>query len=235
LKYHNPVIVKKVLNIFYNNPETVILFKENLDYVVVDNCIFRMSDQVDCIQRINGNPWFDNIRKTDSVLDIGANIGAITIPLAKLAKQVYAVEPLFSDELRKNIELNNLSNVKIIECGLGRDNTTERIQYGLNQASCKLMSIDSILKITDKIDFVKVDCEGAEWFIEPDQLIGIREIRMELHIRRNSKHSDLKKLKNLEQWLEKNNYLVNIKHNVQNAPHVDFTECMLLSASTRND
>ncbi|HMV50520.1 MAG TPA: hypothetical protein PKD31_22460, partial [Blastocatellia bacterium] len=30
-------------------------------------------------------------------------------------------------------------------------------------------------------DFLKCDCEGAEWQIDPDDLAGIRRIEMELH------------------------------------------------------
>jgi len=29
--------------------------------------------------------------------------------------------------------------------------------------------------------FLKVDCEGGEWFIESEELRGIRRIEMELH------------------------------------------------------
>lgn len=233
LKYNNPAIIRKVLNGAYYDPETIVLYKDNFDCLVVDDCTFSMSDQVDSVQRVKGNPWFDNIRKSDTVLDIGANIGAITIPLAKVAKQIYAVEPLFSGELRKNIQLNDLKNVQIIECGLGHDNTTEKIQYSSTHGLCKTMSLATIFGITGKVNYIKVDCEGAEWMIEPDQFDGIREIRMEFHIRRNNKHSDSKKLKGWEQWLRQNNYWFNMKRRAQPGPCVPFTECVLLNASKR--
>jgi len=57
----------------------------------VDGCAFNASNHMDSIQGVKGNPWFNNIRRDDVVLDIGANIGAITIPLAKKAKKVCAV------------------------------------------------------------------------------------------------------------------------------------------------
>jgi len=31
-------------------------------------------------------------------------------------------------------------------------------------------------------DFVKCDCEGAEWLIDPADLAGVRRIEMELHL-----------------------------------------------------
>jgi FkbM family methyltransferase len=233
LKYHNPTIIRKAINMFYYNPETTTLQMKNLDYLVVDNCLFGISNQVDSIQKAKDNPWFDNIRHSDVVLDIGANIGAITIPLAKTAKRVYAVEPLFVDELKKNIELNGLKNVQVIECGLGKDSTTARIKYGLRESVCRLISIESILRITGKIDFLKVDCEGAEWLIEPERLDGIREIRMELHIRRHSRRSDLKRMESLLYWLRQNDYQVDVQRNIQAAPDISFAECILLNASKK--
>jgi len=233
LKYHNPAFIRKAINIFYNNPETAILSVKNFDFLVVDGCAFNAGNHMDSIQRVKDNPWFNNIRPDDVVLDIGANIGAITIPLAKEAKKVYAVEPLFTEELKGNIELNRLQNVEVLECGLGEDNTSLEVEYGSKKAVCRLVSMASILKITGDIDFLKVDCEGAEWLIQPQQLEGIREIRMELHIRRNSKRSDLKDFDNLISWLKDNNYSLDIQRNVQAAPDISFSECMLLNASKK--
>jgi FkbM family methyltransferase len=232
-KYHNPSSIRKALNTFYYNPKIVNISIENIDCVMVDGCYFKANSQIDSIQRICGNPWFDNIRKDDVVLDIGANIGAISIPLAKVAKHVYAVEPLFIDELRMNIQLNNLDNVEIIEFGLGSNNSSETIRYGQKRAICKTITMDEILRITGRVDFIKIDCEGAEWLIEPELYKGIREIRMELHIRRKNKRSDLVKFDKLKQWLMQNNYEVDIKRDVQAAQDIYFSECILLDASRK--
>ncbi len=231
VRHKNPAVVRKILNMAYYNPENIVLNRDSFDYLAVDDCLFYMSNQIDSVQRVKGNPWFDNIREEDIVLDIGANIGAITIPLAKTAKQVYAVEPLFSDELKNNIRLNCLENVQVIDCGLGDDNTTEEIEYNTKNACCNLKSLSTILNITSRVNFIKIDCEGAEWTIEPDQLNGVREIRMEFHIRRNNKRSDLKKLKAWEQWLGQNNYRFDMKRLDQPGPSVLFAECLLLNAS----
>jgi len=231
LKYHNPAFTRKAINIFYNDPETAILHVNNFDHLVVDGCAFLACNHMDSIQRLKGNPWFANIREDDVVLDIGANIGAITIPLAKTAKKVYAVEPLFSEELNANIKLNRLQNVEVIKYGLGEDNTSLEIEYGSKKSFCQLISMASILKMTGSINFIKVDCEGAEWLIQPQQLEDIREIRMELHIRRKSKYSDLRKFEELKSWLEDNSYKFNIQRNIQAFPDISFAECMLLNAS----
>jgi 16S rRNA (adenine1518-N6/adenine1519-N6)-dimethyltransferase len=52
----------------------------------------------------------------DTVLEIGAGLGAITIPVAKTARQVYAVEtdPQLIQLLKSELAVHNLSNVEII-------------------------------------------------------------------------------------------------------------------------
>ena len=64
------------------------------------------------------------INKGDIVFDIGANIGCFSVPLAKQVGsegKVYAFEPqpFINKLLKKNIQENNLDNVKIIRGGLG--------------------------------------------------------------------------------------------------------------------
>lgn len=60
------------------------------------------------------------LRPGDMVLDIGANIGVITIPCAHLVGphgRVFAFEPdhINCKALRRNLELNELSNVQLVE------------------------------------------------------------------------------------------------------------------------
>jgi 23S rRNA (adenine-N6)-dimethyltransferase len=56
-----------------------------------------------------------NIRKNDTVIDIGAGSGAITVVLSRRSKQVlaYEAEPVAAKKLRQN--MSNLENVKVIE------------------------------------------------------------------------------------------------------------------------
>lgn len=57
---------------------------------------------------------------TGLVLDVGANIGALTVPLAKVAKHVIAVEPQpwIADVLTANVAVNCLQNVDIVRGAL---------------------------------------------------------------------------------------------------------------------
>lgn len=132
--------------------------------------------------------WSD-IRPDDIVLDIGANIGGFTIGAALKAKHVYAVEPIFYEELEENVKLNELSNVTILPCAIG--NGLGNIDLSFNKIERKNVPVcsftDLLILIRNQynnlhnISFLKCDCEGYEWFIKPEDLIGMRRIEMELH------------------------------------------------------
>ncbi len=94
--------IREYTNLLYYDPNFVNIDTRRFDVVEVDGCRFRVNDQMNSIQKIKGNPWFGKVRSTDIVVDVGANIGAITIPLAKVAKKVYAIEPLLYKELEDN-------------------------------------------------------------------------------------------------------------------------------------
>ncbi len=55
------------------------------------------------------------------VVDVGAHIGTISIPLASVAKKVYAFEPVTESAryLRKNIMDNHLTNIEVHELAVG--------------------------------------------------------------------------------------------------------------------
>ncbi len=58
-----------------------------------------------------------NIRKNDTVLEIGAGSGVITIALSKRCQKVIAVEPdrETAEKLKKNLEKYEIKNVELIE------------------------------------------------------------------------------------------------------------------------
>lgn len=65
------------------------------------------------------------ITPTDTVLDIGANIGIMTTHLSRAAKQVFAFEPIPDNifTLKRIIAHYGLSNVTLFECALGNHQT----------------------------------------------------------------------------------------------------------------
>ncbi|MCX6700699.1 MAG: FkbM family methyltransferase [Methanomicrobiales archaeon] len=123
---------------------------------------------------------FSDIRKDDIVVDIGANVGAFCIRAAYYSSFVYAVEPLTSEILQQNIQLNDVS-VTVLECALGGGNI-QGISWDGVRKDMQTVSLKTIIGMTGGCDFLKCDCEGAEWLIDPKDLGPIRRIEMELHL-----------------------------------------------------
>lgn len=71
--------------------------------------------------------------KTGTILDIGANIGIVCIPIAKQYPdyQVYAFEAqvYVADMLEENIKLNNLNNIAVHSYALGENACTISIAH----------------------------------------------------------------------------------------------------------
>lgn len=115
------------------------------------------------------------------VVDIGANIGAWSIPASRLAKVVYAVEPIAGnfDMLARNCELNEAANVIPIQLAISHTSGPAEMsvngvmsslvwcQPGKEMESVTTLSLDRLLDQyrIERVDFLKMDCEGAEWEI----------------------------------------------------------------------
>jgi FkbM family methyltransferase len=123
---------------------------------------------------------FDDIREGDIVIDIGANVGAFSIRAARLSRQVVAVEPLTCDILQENLTLND-AEVRVI-CGALGDGTFTEVCWDDQAMAVPTFPLHEIIGMAGGCDFLKCDCEGAEWRIDPGDLAGIRRIEMELHL-----------------------------------------------------
>jgi FkbM family methyltransferase len=131
----------------------------------------------------------DNVKLGDVCLDVGANIGHHSIFLAKLVGKkgkVIAFEPIpkLSSQINESKKENKLENLKIINSALGEKNYDTVIyinkhvmgsssilekRYGqeVEKVDIKVEKLDDIftsLKI-NKIDFMKIDVEGYEYFV----------------------------------------------------------------------
>jgi FkbM family methyltransferase len=120
-----------------------------------------------------------DIRADDRVLDIGANVGAFCIRAAKMSRHVAAVEPVTAELLEANIALNGVE-VQVIRAALGDGSFSETEWDGIH-SFVPTFRLRDLVRNAGGCDFLKCDCEGAEWQIDPGDLSGIRRIEMELH------------------------------------------------------
>ncbi len=127
------------------------------------------------------------VRESDICLDIGANVGAITLALAQktgVSGKVYSFEPggMTYGRLSRNLELNPnyLSVVQPIKKGLSDQEDTlywvedqnnrgnagfiNKNTINKNGEPVEFTTIDNFVKnnAVDRIDFVKIDVEGME-------------------------------------------------------------------------
>lgn len=124
---------------------------------------------------------FDDLKPTDIVLDLGANIGGFSLRAALKCKHVYAVEPLYTEELRANIALNGMQGkITVFPVGIGNGSKIP-IRYQGREKTIQTYPLSEILKLTGQITFIKCDIEGAEWTINPEDIAAIPRMEFEVH------------------------------------------------------
>jgi FkbM family methyltransferase len=124
------------------------------------------------------------LKPSDTVLDIGANIGCTTLFFGDLARKVYSFEPSPTTHrwLVENVQRAKLNNVEAINLGLGKDAGTFELTFAPNNRSGGFVSNltsasegHQVEKITiakgddfvrdhqiAKVHFIKIDVEGFE-------------------------------------------------------------------------
>jgi hypothetical protein len=123
---------------------------------------------------------FDDMGPADRVIDIGANVGAFCIRASRRCEKMTAVEPITAALLRENIALNNVP-VQVIEGALG-DGKPKTVWWDDCSVITPTYPLKKIIEMAGGCDFLKCDCEGAEWSIKPEDLHTVRRIEMELHL-----------------------------------------------------
>jgi len=123
------------------------------------------------------------------VIEVGSNIGAITVPLAKRVAKVIAFEPqpVICVLLRRNVAQNGLdAKVSIFESAVGAARATSGllpIDYdapGINTGGVALVSdgkvpvipLDEVCQGLSRLDLIKIDVEG----MERDVLVGAQHL-----------------------------------------------------------
>lgn len=130
---------------------------------------------------------FKNVlKKEDLFIDIGANFGLYSLIASKIVSDegsVICFEPFSTNYnvLKKNVALNNISNIKLENKAVGEVNTKTNIYYNdveknlgmatliYNENSRKeeveIISLDSYVELNsiNRINVIKIDVEGFEY------------------------------------------------------------------------
>lgn len=161
-----------------------------------ENLLFAIRQGTDDHLALGHEGYLDSIMWVPSggvFVDVGAHVGHFSIRLARQASKVYAFEPGQSqlEGLRRNIELNKLTNVEVMPYAVGATmgRVTTFVPKGGNNGQTRiesspmgqipLMPLDLALASIERLDLIKIDVQGAEVGV----LMGAKEIIQKFHPR----------------------------------------------------
>ena len=180
-------ILSKILIFFIGDKKRIIL-RNNIKYEIdlneaIDLGIFLGIKNENNLYRIKN---FLNSNSKNVLVDIGSNVGSVTLPLAQLfnLSTVISIEPTkfaFS-KLKKNLKLNPIlkSRVKLFNIFISNErkkvsfvhsswklkvkDKRHKVHLGtLKKTSNKTKTLSEVLgKIRKRIDFIKIDVDGYE-------------------------------------------------------------------------
>jgi FkbM family methyltransferase len=113
------------------------------------------------------------LRPTDRVVDIGANIGIYTLWISRFTKNIVAFEPdsVNAERLRQQIAMNRL-DITIEESAVSNINGWANLScdadmenHLVSEGGRKVRSVRLDDYPLNKIDFLKIDVEGAEHLV----------------------------------------------------------------------
>ena len=180
-------LISKILIFFLGNKKRLIE-RKNIKYEIdlkegIDLGIFLGIKNEKNLFKIKN---YIDPKKKNTIVDIGANIGSVSLPLAKLfnSSTIISVEPTYYafSKLKKNLSLNPnfkkririynsfISNKKRkinfihSSWNFSSDSKKHKIHLGiLKQASNKTQSLSELIKKQKrKIDLIKIDVDGYE-------------------------------------------------------------------------
>ncbi len=143
-------------------------------------------------------------KNIQSILDIGGNVGFFSLAAYNKFKHakfhIYEPNLELSDFINKNLNFRNVEHFReavglhpgvVALQSLGDSNQSRVIKS--KAGSLPMISIsEAINKFGDKLDLLKLDCEGSEWEILEDRncLNPVQNITMEYHLWKNNKTHD---------------------------------------------
>lgn len=118
-----------------------------------------------------------HVKERDVVVDVGANMGYYTLLMAKLNANVHSFEPEPTNFvlLKKNVELNNFTNVTLYNKAVSNTNGKAKFvlaDYGTGQHTLgsskfgtRTIDVETTTIDLQDIAFAKIDVEGAELLV----------------------------------------------------------------------
>ena len=97
--------LQEFINKRYSNKNSAAVNFGVFKLIGTEKNLFYLDNMVCAIDDSMSDYSYDDVRPTDIVLDIGACVGGFTLEIARSVKHVYAVEPILTDRLLKNIGL----------------------------------------------------------------------------------------------------------------------------------
>ena len=120
-----------------------------------------------------------NLTKDSVFVDVGSNYGWHSIISHDLCKEIYSYEPqkLIYEQQLKSIQVNNISNIKLFNYGIGNTNESKNMRpidydsyvhigdlsIGEGGESIEVRTLDSLLP--NGYDFIKIDVQGYEKYV----------------------------------------------------------------------
>ena len=141
-----------------------------------------------------------------NLIDIGANIGSVSLPLAKLfdKSSIFSIEPTYYafEKLLENVNLNPVlkKRIKTLNFLINKEKKTRKVysSWNLNNQGLKhrihlgslkkineknIISLDQLIKsINKKIDFIKIDVDGFELKVLKSGIRYIKKFKPIIHI-----------------------------------------------------
>tara|TARA_Y100000992_G_scaffold292038_1_gene249092 strand:- start:49 stop:753 length:705 start_codon:yes stop_codon:yes gene_type:complete len=184
------------------------------------------SSGIGCIKEIVNNDEYKLYKYTNIngyFIDIGGNHGLVTCILAKLNPKATIIviepNPTLANRILKNVQLNDLKNVTVINKALGdgkniklfisnkysgasstivNDNKAFAKKYfGYESIDIETVTFDTIVKEYipegNEIELLKIDCEGGEYYLYDSETFKkgvVKNITGEFHnLNYNSKNN----------------------------------------------
>jgi len=184
------------IKVISNNDFLVHSKSGNIHIATPYRALFYQRGLNDRLQSLYNSYGFDDynfvLKKNSIIIDIGANIGEFSIYCARNKHHVFAIEP---DVTAYNLLIknsNNYSNIKCFNLAISNFTGSQYIYLSTLTASTSIikpndnntnresisvrgLTLDDFIEKNNikRVDFLKVDCEGAE----PEMLEGLKKYR----------------------------------------------------------